>query len=229
MARMLGASMARTFFGGDFLVVRNSPEPLFLVQREGVAEIYVEAGGEIEGNSKESATELAELAMEWKARAAEEVIGDRVMNYSWVLFLDVDCLVLRNLDHLLDLDDDGETAILYQTERGRGMRDSVFCGYLDDLEMERFGGRDGINSGTLAVRADVYHEVMAEWLRIQRTEPLRPTRWREQCAWNRLILDAERKHGWKARAFEDCLAALFNNWPIITDQTACFAYSFSIN
>ena len=39
MARMLAGSIARTYFGGDFLVFRNSPQPLFLVQREGIEEV----------------------------------------------------------------------------------------------------------------------------------------------------------------------------------------------
>ena len=45
MARMLAGSMARTYFGGDFLVFRNSPQPLFLVQREGIEEVFVETAG----------------------------------------------------------------------------------------------------------------------------------------------------------------------------------------
>jgi len=57
------------------------------------------------------------------------VIGEQVSDYSRGLFLDVDCLALRNLDHLFDLDDEGETAILYQVEGGQTMRDSVLSGY----------------------------------------------------------------------------------------------------
>jgi hypothetical protein len=203
MARMLGASMARTFFGGDFLIVRNSPEPLFLVQREGLREYYVEVeeapASDFEGGAKAEAERRTRVAMEWKAVVAEEVIGETVEDYSWVLFVDVDCLALRNLDHLFQGHEE-EVGILYQAEAERRIQESVFNGYLSHDEMRGLS-RNGINSGTLAVRADLYREVMAEWLRIQRTKPQRPTQWAEQGAWNRLVLDAA-KHGWTARPFE---------------------------
>ena len=36
MAKMLASSLLRTYFGGDIIVFRNSPEPLFRVERKGL-------------------------------------------------------------------------------------------------------------------------------------------------------------------------------------------------
>jgi hypothetical protein len=39
---MLVSSLLRTYFTGDIVVFRNSPNPLFLVERKGLEEIYVD-------------------------------------------------------------------------------------------------------------------------------------------------------------------------------------------
>ena len=195
MAKMLAASVARTVFEGEFVIFRNSPEPLFLVQREGISEYYVETG-DMEGE------ELQACAMGWKAKARQFIDPRR---YERILFVDADCLLLRNVDHLLsghpEAGDDWD--ILYQEEGGRSIREAVFHGYLTDEELRgKTGERDGINSGTLAVRAEIYNLVMEEWERITHSSPVQPTKWREQSAWNRLVLDAREKYGWHARGFE---------------------------
>lgn len=102
MAKLLGLSLARTLFTGDFLIFRNTPEPIFLVERKGIEEIYIETP-KLEGH------ENAEEAWCWKYRVREQVQEwlDRAAAvgtpYDKVLFLDADSLVLRNLDHLLSL------------------------------------------------------------------------------------------------------------------------------
>ena len=40
MAKMLASSLLRTYFGGDILIFRNSPDPLFRVERKWLEEIY---------------------------------------------------------------------------------------------------------------------------------------------------------------------------------------------
>ena len=60
---------------------------------------------------------------------------------------------------------------------------------LTEEEMARASGREGINSGTLAVRAAVFHEVMREWGRLDAEEPRRNTGFHDQASWNRLVLN----------------------------------------
>ena len=63
--------------------------------------------------------------------------------------------------------------------------------------------RDGINSGTLAVRAECYSAVMGEWERIERGPAPQKKQFAEQAAWNRLVLDSNgRKYPWRVQLFE---------------------------
>jgi hypothetical protein len=151
----------------------------------------------------EEKEELAGFAKAWKSHAGE-VFDAR--DYQWVVFLDADCLCLRNIDHLLA---ERECDILYQPETGRNAREDAFNGYLTDGEL---GGNapgtaggppplKGISSGAWAVRGESFRQVMETWRQIQEEEPLRDTPAREQSAWNRLILDAS-QHGWRAEPFE---------------------------
>ncbi len=234
MVKMLAGSVARTYFTGDMVLVRNSAQPVFLVQRAGIEEYFVETP------TMENPA-LADYAMAFKAEARHHLPAPE--NYEWVVFLDADCLCLRNIDHLLQEREGVD--ILYQPEPGRSRGEEVFSGYLTagemggnaegradsgrpakptlkgermqergrtsniehrtsnvELERQHVPPRDwGVNSGTWAVRGTHYKEVMEEWERIQKSEPVRPTMWREQSAWNRLILDAA-QHGWRAEAFE---------------------------
>lgn len=218
MVKMLGGSVARTYFTGDMVIYRNSQQPVFLVQRAGIDEVFV-VTPELENQA------LADYAGAWKARAREVIEAER---YDWVMFLDADCLVLRNIDHLLT---DRDCDILFQPEHGRSKAESDFNGYQTDEEMEALRAsssklqapntqaseaphspvstlhsplspaRTAINSGTWAVRGKCYAQVMEEWARIQAAEPVRETKSRAQSAWNRLMLDAA-QHGWRAEPFE---------------------------
>lgn len=267
LAKMLAASLARTYFGGEVIVFRNSVHPLFLTQRQWLNEIFVEvpeaeeiAGGggrhaELIGRpwmelggwgqrngeypdgdvktpeqlrptpgladltdaaeksgfsdqkwGKAQVDALARVAMSWKYRARNYIDASK---YGWVMFIDADCLALRNLDHLLPilsrqrgsnlapplsgLYEEVEAEILYQPEPGRSVVEEVFAAYLGDPMTEKptkMG--DGINSGTWAVRGEHYQAVMEVWEAIEMTRPQCMTQWTEQGAWNRLIFEVGR-------------------------------------
>ncbi len=187
MARMLAASAVRTYLNGDFVLIHNSEEPLFQIQRHGLQEISVKTPA-LENQ------ELADLGNRWKFQSRTVLDPN---GYGAILFIDADCLILRNLDHLFHRDD---WDILYQPERGRSIRSPVFNGYLTDEEMN-FLSCDGANAGTWAVRGHIYRDVMQTWEEIMATNPVREQRWRDQTAWNRLLLDAPR-YGWRAKQFE---------------------------
>jgi len=181
---MLASSLLRTFFTGDILVFRNSPAPLFLVERKGLEEIFIETPA-IHG------IEGAEYSWCGKYRMREHVLRwmeERGGIEAWdkVLFLDADSLALRNIDHLLE----GDWDIAYHTERGLGINNGQFNAFLTDSECAAHK-RDGVNSGTLAVAATHYQEVMEHWERIDRG-PVAEGRKRicsDQGSWNRLLIE----------------------------------------
>ena len=175
LGKMLVSSLLRTFFTGDIVVFRNCENPLFLVERKGLEEVYVETP-QIIGQAG------AEQAWCWKYKVAEML---DVRGYDKVLFLDADCLALRNVDDLLE----GDYDIAYQVERkARGDQQS-FNGFYTEEEMARAAQRDGVNSGTLAIRAEIFHDVMREWERIDTGEMARPENgFRDQASWNALLM-----------------------------------------
>lgn len=193
MARMLVASLTRTHFDGDCVIFHNSKTPIFRVLRYGVHEIYVETP-DIHGLAG------AEFAWSWKYRVRQWIKGG---DYSKVIFLDVDSLVLRNIDHLLE----GDWDIGFQPEDGLSIGQPQFACFLTDEE-RRGLRRNGVNSGTIAVRGAVFSEVMEEWERIDMEVPPSPRHCSDQGSWNRLLLDNERQLGerqkprWVAKRFE---------------------------
>jgi hypothetical protein len=198
MAKMLAASLSRTQFFGNVMIFHNSSAPIFFLERKGVEEINIEP------ETPEDRLELAEEAWKWKYRVRKFIDAER---YDKILFLDADCLALRNLDHLLD----GEWDIAFQRERGLNIQMAQFQCFLTNEE--RRGLKiDGVNSGTLAVRGSIFQEVMAEWERIDESEPPQPRFCSDQASWNRLLLDhcsgvgsltGSRGKRWKAQPFEE--------------------------
>ncbi len=175
LGKMLASSLVRTFFTGEVVVFRNSPAPLFLVERKGLEEVFLETP-EMYGQAR------AEFAWCWKYRVAPLI--ENPEQYDKILFLDCDSLALRNIDHLLE----GDWDIRYQPERGKPGNGKSFNAFLTDEEMSLAGKRDGANSGTLAVRGSIFHEVMEEWQRIDEEEPARDSGFRDQASWNALLL-----------------------------------------
>jgi hypothetical protein len=104
-----------------------------------------------------------------------------------VLFLDADCLALRNIDHLLQ----GDWDIRCQPERGQSMCGGHFNAFLTDEELLRASSREGLNSGSLAVRATIFQEVMQEWGRLDAEPPIRNTGFHDQASWNKLVLNCK--------------------------------------
>jgi hypothetical protein len=174
-AKMLASSLLRTGFAGHIIVFRSTDEPLFRVERLGLEEQHITL-------PSMAPEDLARYAMDWKWRAREHIRANR---YGRILFLDADCLALRNIDHLLEGED---WDVRMQREAGRSAAEPVYHAWLTEQEMAEEGAW-GINSGTWAVRGEHYSALMEEWERIAGTAPLRDTPWTEQGAWNRLLRD----------------------------------------
>jgi hypothetical protein len=178
MVKMLVSSLLKTAFHGDIVVFKNSETPLYGVPRMGLREITIKTPG-LDADSPPE--DWLREALSWRFRARGVLNPD---GYAWMMYLDADCLSLRNPDHLLESGAD----ILVQPEAGRSIREEVFNGYLQQTEMERLTG-SGVNAGTLAVRASRWLEVMAEWERIFLAPHTQHGKFRDQTAWNRLLLD----------------------------------------
>jgi hypothetical protein len=197
MAKLLCSSLLRQFWSGEIVVFRNSPQPLFPVERKGLEEVFVETP-EV-GQGKGAGERCLKAALEYRFRAAEMLDPSR---YEWMAYVDADCLALRNLDHLFA----GGADILVQPEAGRNMMHShVFNGYFppdEPLQPNRnqwlLATGDGVNAGTLAVRARHYFAVMEQWREIFESTPPRHSEMRDQTAWNRFLFETELR----ARPFE---------------------------
>lgn len=185
LAKLLVSSLLRTGWPGDILLFHNGQSPVFLTPRAGLEEVALD----IESPGGQAG---AEMAWSYKYRVAEMIPAER---YDRVLFLDADCLALRDIRHLLD----GEWDIAVQPERGTPLTTWNHYSYLTEAEMAdpRMQKRHGVNSGSWAVRGAVFHEIMAEWQRLDAQPPLRECRCRDQSSWNRLLLDNEQAGRWR--------------------------------
>jgi hypothetical protein len=175
LGKMLTSSLLKTYFTGDIVIFRNSPAPLYLVERKGLEEVYLETP-EMYGQAR------AEYSWCWKYKVAPLI--ENPEQYDKILFLDCDSLALRNIDHLLE----GDWDIRYQPERGKPGNGKSFNAFYTEEEMATAGQRDGANSGTLAVRGAIFHEVMEAWQDIDEGEPVRGSGFRDQASWNACLL-----------------------------------------
>ena len=74
----------------------------------------------------------------------------------------------------------------------------MFNGFLTDGEMEGAARQYGVNSGSFAVRAAIFHEVIREWQRIDEGEMTRPeSGFRDQASWNALLLREQEGTGFR--------------------------------
>ena len=116
--------MVRSVWNGEIRVLRNFEQPLFPTGRQGLLECVNPAfdhhnrllGWQREEELGEAIEKAGLKGDEWRRQVAKEAarwllfeeIGGLVApeNYEWVLLMDADCVVLRNLDHLFDRDVD---------------------------------------------------------------------------------------------------------------------------
>ncbi|MEK7954218.1 hypothetical protein [Luteolibacter soli] len=174
LAKLLTSSLLRTDFDGDIVIFRNSPQPIFMIPKAGVYEVFIDA-------DRQDGVELAHEA--WRQKfLVRHHFPVRVENYEKVVFLDADSLALRNIDHLFDSKHD----ILYAPERGLHATSAQFSCFFKEDDLPSLSGW-GVNSGTIAVRSDRYYQVMEDWEQIDRSEPPQPRCCSDQGSWNFLL------------------------------------------
>ena len=174
MAKFLVLSLLRTRFSGDIVVFRNSPAPLFMVPRAHVREVFVET-------EAPDGEQFWDYAQSWKFRVREHL---DVRGYDKVLFLDADCLALRNINAMLE----GEWDLAYYPEPGSRAAMEWFNCFIPDEEAAGLEA-EGVNGGILGVRAERYHEVMETWERIHYGPAPRKKFFTDQAALTRLVMD----------------------------------------
>jgi len=124
--------------------------------------------------------------IQWKSRVRDLL---DLAGVGKVLFLDCDCVALRDINHLMR-----GTWDIYTTPEPGSIVEFPFNGLLTAHEMIALKNAPGINSGTIGISATRFVEVMAEWERINMRPKLRPSKSGDQHGWNRLMLDTQLRH-----------------------------------
>jgi hypothetical protein len=147
-----------------------------MVAREGVTEITLDVPG-ANGNPHH---------FMGRAQSSKHAVGEHIdaARYDRIMFIDCDAVVLRNIDDLLEAP--SELAVV--TEPGRRIQTGPYGGYLSNWERMSFD-REGFNSGTWAVAASRFAEMLARWSAIEKSTPPDRGCLREQSAFNRVVLD----------------------------------------
>lgn len=181
MAKLLVSSLLRSGFTGDIVVFHNSPHPLYMVPRAGVREVKIEAA-----DAPDCDHSFQYYAQSFKHSLAKYI---NPVGYDKIAFIDCDAVVIKPLDPLLS--GDWDLAVL--PEAWTHIQSGYFGCYLTPNERETLQ-MEGVNSGTWAVRASRWRELMKTW----RTIESKPAPFREgnclfeQSAFNRLVLDWSR-------------------------------------
>lgn len=175
MARLLVTSLIRTHWHGRIVVFHNHPIPVLPEGHPDVEEQGLQAYG---------ASSFKEITgLKYRVRDQLDVTG-----INKVLFLDCDCLALRSINHLMA----GSWDIYAAPEPGC-IVEVPFNGHLTDEEMNCLLGKNGINSGVIGIRAALFHEIMADWERLDAKEQIRHSHHYDQHSWNRLLLDTRHR------------------------------------
>ena len=192
MAKMLAGSLLRNYFAGTVIVVRNTPEPVFRLLREGLEEVYAPAEllpvSQVAGAAERKAGTFGRHEIAWQRRraAAWKVKAHTLFDaerHDIVLYADADCVTLRGIEHLVE---EGAWDIRYlpavAPDRGVAVAHAV-------------------SSAVWAVRGGICTEVMREWERrmAEHAGEAAP----DHAAWSSLIVDC--RSGvlpWRALPFE---------------------------
>ena len=176
LAKLLVSSLLRTRFSGDIVVFHNSPRPLYMVTRMGLREVYLDLP-----RAAKDMRDFTVLAQTSKHAVRKWITG---AHYDKVMFLDCDCVALRNVDHFFD----GDYDLAVYSEPGTKIQGGGYGGYLTGTEWRDLKRR-GINSGTWVVSGKRFGELLDRWKKTQARNPTQVCSLREQSAFNRIALD----------------------------------------
>lgn len=177
MTKMLVSSIFRTGFSGDVLILTNYEHRVFEHGRHNLKEIALDATQIPPG-------EIGREILNFKYRSRHFIPAER---YEKVMFVDCDCLFLRNPDELLA----GDSEIMFAEETCGDITDRFHNAFLTKKEMKTLDAHS-INGGFYWIAGHRFQEVMAEWERIDALPHLRGDGWGpDQQSWVRLLLDTK--------------------------------------
>lgn len=191
MAKMLVGSLLRNYFAGTVIVVRNTPEPVFRLLREGLEEVYVPedfvtVSDPASGMERSAGTFTRnEIVRQRRTAASWKVKAHSLFHaggHDIVMYADADCLTLRGIEHLVE-------------------EDAWDIRYLPTSTGERGTVAHPVSSAVWAVRGRLCGEVMREW-ECRMTDQVGNAA-ADHAAWSSLIADCRRGLlPWRALPFE---------------------------
>ncbi len=162
MAKMLVSSIFRTGFKGDVLILTNYEHRVFEYGRHNLKEIALDA-------TRIPPREIGREILNFKYRSRHFISAER---YDKVMFVDCDCLFLRNPDELLA----GDAEIMFSEETCGDITDQYHNAFLTKKEMKSLDAHS-INGGFHWIVGHRFQEVLAEWERIDAQPHLRGNGW----------------------------------------------------
>lgn len=193
--KLLCSSILRSMWSGKILAFHNFSLPIFPLERKGLDEIYIKPLAP--GSRRSGAPGCLQAGFEGFLQASQSIQDP--WEYGWIVFLDANCLLMRDIEHLLTDDVD----ILVQTERGR-LRESntefngcsPVCPALPAENIRLHP--EGINVGVFAIRGTLFHEVIGRWHRVYLNADFAHDDYRDQCSFNGFIMQS----GLRVKSFE---------------------------
>ena len=174
MAKMLVSSIFRTGFTGDVLILTNSEHRVYEHGRQNLEEVSLDS-------TRIAPAVMGREIFNLKYRSRHFVPAAR---YEKVMFVDCDCLFLKNPDEMLAEDVD----IMFSEEPWGRITDMFCNAYLTEREMQTLVA-PAVNSGVWWIAGHCFQEVLTEWERIDARPYVRGGGCPDQQSWTRLLLD----------------------------------------
>lgn len=176
MAALLARSILKMGFRGDVMIFRNSRQRVIDPPHSQVTEMKVRFSSE---------AEFVLDAQQSKYRLRRFIKAEE---YDKVMFVDCDCLFLKDPERLFNAPVD----VMFAQEPFNTITCAGNNAYLTDEEM-RVWRAPAINSGLLWVRGTFYQELFDEWERVDSQPPLRFKVSGDQQAWVRVVRNCRLK------------------------------------
>ncbi len=176
MAKMLISSIFRSGYSGRVVAFTNSAHKLYEYGRLGLKEHTLPITVPTNSTTWPASSRIKHCIDEYLT----------VADYDTVMFLNYDCLCLKNPEPLFR---DG-LDIGFAVKPAIGITNDEFNAYLTQHEIEHLS-RPAMNAGVWWIRGKYVSEVLTQWTSIDAERPQRRKVGGSQPAWNRVLLDTK--------------------------------------
>ena len=173
MAMMLLSSIRRSGFDGKLMLFTDATDEPYNSGRTDVEQIRVELTSE---------QKAAHAIYRVKYLVADMVPRDA----EWILYIDPDCLILRNPSSIFS----SEADVIFSEEPWSTVQCGPNNAYLTEDEMKHCQ-HVAINAGAFAIRGAAFGEFVRRWRQTDESPPLRHNCAQDQPPFVRTILDWE--------------------------------------